>query len=283
MNKYRRTDEEVGAALVEQRDFLRRSCEAYDAGILAEAKRIATAIYIICHDGSGTNTRSLLRQLKLKDGLKFISTAKSLEDGAVPRTALAGAMYLGGGMAFVPWFLCVNDEKPVRREVAFSRWWEETVFETVRQREIIPNGATPYIADKTLSRKNIVFFMRSQDNGSHFDRELRDEAYSAMAKWRTGFEYELGETGVFNRVPNPHLATVRQIAWELEQTLVSIPGGPTLPPPEAAAEWLKAPPSQYLLDSGMHSIRMRIAPDLVPQGRVVPYGPLHPKADQDKP
>jgi len=68
--RYQKPKEEIRASLQEQLDHMRRSAEAFDSGTLAEGQRLATSVYVICSDG-GRNSRSLLSQLGVRDGMKF--------------------------------------------------------------------------------------------------------------------------------------------------------------------------------------------------------------------
>jgi hypothetical protein len=80
-----------------------------------------------------------------------------------------------------------------------GKWYSEAVFFT-------GNG-------KALSRKNLIFSLRNQMGGSHVDPTIKDEGnvtddiapFAAMSG---------------GAVPNGHFATMRQIAWELDASLI---------------------------------------------------------------
>jgi hypothetical protein len=111
--------------------------------------------------------------------------------------------------------------------LSFSKWWEEPIFQ-----EIAPSKPGFPLGDgRKLSRKNLVFHLRSQDGGGHYDTELRHEPYIGLAVRRRIGIYR-DNNGAAEPIGDPHLASMRQIAWELEQSLKDIPGGPEIPPPE---------------------------------------------------
>jgi hypothetical protein len=68
-----RPREEVLDALNQQREALIASCKSYDEGNRWEALRLATAVYIIVHDG-GRNSKSILTQLGLRGSLRFVGS-----------------------------------------------------------------------------------------------------------------------------------------------------------------------------------------------------------------
>lgn len=88
-------------------------------------------------------------------------------------------------------------------------WWEEGIYVNHQGKE--------------LSRRNLCWALRSRDGGSHFDENLPDDPYLHMKEQvghSMGFPIKLpsGEEGV--QSPDyPHLATMRVIAWEIEQSL----------------------------------------------------------------
>jgi hypothetical protein len=63
---------ELEQHLAEQVSFLRVSAQAFDAGLEAEAKRLATSIRVLVHD-TGIS-KSLIGQLGLKESMRFEDT-----------------------------------------------------------------------------------------------------------------------------------------------------------------------------------------------------------------
>lgn len=209
----------------EQRDALESSCRSFDEGKRWEAKRLATATYVLCHDPPTPRkhslSKSLLGQLGLKHRLNYLSTKGNIPDGMIPWIPLA--------------FMRANETAPFEfmpklevgqenwKWLSFSSWWEEPVFKT-------PLG-------KKLSRKNLVFAMRSQDGGSHADEVIRDEEYATLRRlnderlqrskahvagkpririvlnaYKASKESDAAD---FEPIPGAHLVTMRQIAFEL--------------------------------------------------------------------
>lgn len=217
MATYIKTNVELQQELYEQVAALRASSENYDAGARWEAKRLATTTYILLNDG-GRNNKALLTQLGLKESLRFISTVKpATADGESPLPLATIVIRMAHGDYTYQPFL---DAATNRREISFSKWYDETVFLT-------GNG-------KVLSRKNLIFSLRDQMGGSHVDSTIKDEAFH----WLTRGAHTISPGPITDDsgnvtddiapfvamsggyVPNGHFATMRQIAWELNTSLV---------------------------------------------------------------
>jgi hypothetical protein len=201
-----RTREELIAELETQLDFLRSSGAGFDAGNLMEAKRLATTVCVLVEDGR-RNTRSVLTQLGTRHTLQFMSTARPLD----PRNMLSESplviVRLGeGGGRYLPRF---DNSIPTPKWLSFVDWWND-----------------PIIRDKsrqTLSRRTLTRALRDQEGGSHFDENLSDPVYIGVAKENSmGWVITTAE-GTRPLDPGPHLASMRQISWELEQSLQDLP------------------------------------------------------------
>jgi hypothetical protein len=214
---YEKSPEEIIDALRRQLANMRRSFAAFDEGFEEEAERIASSVYIICQD-SGRNNKSLLNQLCFKDHIKIPETCLRFkpEPGVVrgdpPLTACM--IKEDGTITYVP---PLGSSKQILStpRVAFSRWWEHGVYQSRR-------------TGLMLSRKNLVFGLRSQDGGAHVDSSLKSEAYYRFSRlgdhvsWNTEKTlsvFSLSNGGV--PVTNGHLVSMRQIGWELDQALIS--------------------------------------------------------------
>ncbi|AMA58064.1 hypothetical protein [Bradyrhizobium sp. CCGE-LA001] len=204
----KRTEEEKIAALAEQMEMLKASSENYDRGNCWEAKRLATTVATLLLDGRG-KIRPLLVQLGLRSTLQFISTARSLETMR-PRLALVAILLDGGPVRYSPYCDTEDFKLPWTHEMKFQEWWEEPVF-----------GAAD---GRTLSRKNVVFSLRSQDGGAHFDENWGNDLSKMIA---TTNDEQL-TTGDGKPIANAHLGTMRQIAWELTETLKPVLGNQKL-------------------------------------------------------
>lgn len=102
--------------------------------------------------------------------------------------------------------------------MSFDEWWEtEAIFAT-------PDG-------QTFSRKNLVFSMRTQDGGAHFDERWENALYRVMAtatdervrRSGGGLNISVGATPPEGQpIPDAHLASMRQVAWELLTALKAL-------------------------------------------------------------
>jgi hypothetical protein len=111
-----------------------------------------------------------------------------------------------GGIRFVPRFsLEVPLDPPTY--VQFSTWWVKESIYTV------PGGAGE------LSRRRMVFALRHQDGGGHIG-QLTDDLYVRLKAG--GGYFTSGPNGASIPMPAAIPATMRQIAWEVEETLKEI-------------------------------------------------------------
>ncbi len=198
----KRSPEELKQALVTQRGFLAASCKAYDDGNRREAFRIATVIHTLVHD-YGEKTKSVLRQLGVKGKMRFVASAPPASPENIARsTMLVWLRIQGDGTAeFVP--ILDNSPHPLR-SLQFDQWWTEIVMQDGPFR---------------LSRKNLVFALRNQEGGAHFDDDLPNPNYVRFSQEQISTPFVTS----FAKAPTPvlgaELATMRQIAWELEKTI----------------------------------------------------------------
>ncbi|RYE84675.1 MAG: hypothetical protein EOO65_01835 [Methanosarcinales archaeon] len=201
---HQKSREELEQALVRQTAHLRRSAQAYDDGVLEEAERLASSIYILVHDGWG-KTKSLLGQLGLIAKMRFVDSATPKSPDAYYQSNIMCGFEAGeNGWSFIP--KCQFGDKEPTRLVKFTEWWSQEVYSTA--------------AGLELTRKNLVFALRMQDGGGHVDDEITDKAYHWLATKGDDRAEVIHPSGNTN-VNNGHWATMRQIAWEMDQTLIS--------------------------------------------------------------
>lgn len=220
MTSFVRSHSDLLQEIREQAEALRSSASAYDSGKLWEAKRLATTVYILVHDG-GRNNKSLLGKLGWKNS--FPSTAN--KSTPLPLAVIEiDVKPQGRGMSFIPHLdsgvQCIVD-------IPFSRWYEEVVFCTGKLK---------------LSRKNLIFTFRSQFGGAHVDSEITDEAFGWLLR-DSPFRISTGPSvyrdsnnnilspkdieglpalaEIDGPVPNGNFASMRQIAWEIDRKLAS--------------------------------------------------------------
>jgi hypothetical protein len=211
-----RTHAEALANLAEQRSFIRKSAEAYDAGDIAEAKRISTAAYVLLNDGN--NSASILSQLGMKSILMFADSARDKNGWPMITLVLVNVPAGGGDPSFMPYCQIPgppSSTMPWLTAVKFEDWWKRVIF--------IQNDGT------TLTRGGLIFSMRSTDGGAHYDPDwTAKNIYPAIAtKGDPTFRFE-GSSFIYGNSPrgeplsNAHLACMRQIGWEIEETFRSV-------------------------------------------------------------
>lgn len=210
----------------DQIDALRASCEGYDRGDRWEAKRIATALHILCHDpplDRKSKSKSLLSRMGIKHQLSFISSIRPDAKTYVPTVLLAIVKFDNEeGPYFAPML-----ESGWEHHLQFLKWYNETVF---------------YGKGVEISRKNLILTMRNQDGGAHVDGQISLEDYvrfryendtrilrskkmiPGTGKYEiildidSGFPPEV-DFEDYQTVPFAHLATIRHIGFEFLKSL----------------------------------------------------------------
>jgi hypothetical protein len=195
--KQRQTANEIKRHLQEQIAFLKASCEAYDNGVEAEAKRLASTLRLLLHD-KGKST-SLLSQSSLKS-IDFVNTAYPIvQENKVGHHGLVSqCMPPGAEVRFMPFL----DQYPSEAlgKSSFDDWWTQTVI-------VDRNGAS-------FSRSRLVLEIADTDGGAHVDPTLKDD-YAKLSR-----ENSLGWVqGSAQPILAVELASARQIAHELLKSL----------------------------------------------------------------
>lgn len=183
---------------------LRASCASFDQGNAWEAMRLATSTYIMVNDG-GRNARSILTHLGIRDSISFIASGHDIRSSRnmVADTPLVLAvMQIGGPSDYVP---RGNQTPELERLLSFGAWWErDYIFRS-------GDGLNK------LTRKKLVFALRNQEGGSHYDGELTDPDYIEAAHGKTWMA--LSSDGSRRPLRQLELVTMRQVAWELLESL----------------------------------------------------------------
>lgn len=232
--RFERPREDLEAKLRSQMANMRRSCEAFDEGAHEEAERLASSVFIICHDGG--KQQSLLTMLQMKRDARFYDTALK----AIPAEPdvvqlgppLLAVMNDAAGMRYVAPLGPAPSAQDEPWLVKFSKWWDQTVYANSRGHK--------------LSRKNLVFAMRSQDGGGHVDSALTNEAYYRFLahgdhqSWNAEGTLSINTQSPGIAADNLHWLSMRQIAWEVANALQRLGFDERLPPPEQP-EYLAAP------------------------------------------
>jgi hypothetical protein len=196
--------DELRAAFDVQRRALIASCESYDSGHLWEALRLATSVHTLVHDG-GKNNRSLLSQLGVRGSMRFLASGRDIagSKNLLADTPLVIMRVTGSGVFYVPRLEGASPREA--RWLQVGKWWEEDL--------IFRSGGGHH----RLTRKKLVFALRNQEGGSHFDAELKDPSYIEMAHGKT-WSMELSD-GTKRELRQLELATMRQVAWELLESV----------------------------------------------------------------
>jgi len=200
---------ELEQALVRQMSHLRISSKLYDEGNQWEAERLATAIYLICHD-SGKNYTSVLKHVGIKEKILFPDTT-SLTINTANSFSMTPPMLAhwktAEGLSLNARLGDVN----LMAKISFNKWWDQTVFTA-------ENGMS-------MSRKNIVYRSRSKDGGAHVDATNSDEVYERLKTQSSHFTVTVNGSPTWiarvGNFTNGHWATIRQIAHELDSALAA--------------------------------------------------------------
>ena len=186
-------------------ELLRNAADRYDGGSEVEAKNLAVRIRVLAHDGAGSGS-SLLTQLGVKERLPYRDTAVAEHPPEV--------IVLHAGLCMISATLSpdgssrysapLGDLSPDRRHppASFVDWW-----------------LLPVLWDdhgNTFCRRDFVLSVCNTDGGAHHDHAL-DVAYAELTRKKAlGFRPGGPDDAL---VPHVALPSVRQIAYELEQTL----------------------------------------------------------------
>lgn len=198
-----RTPADIREALENQKAAIRDSCAGFDAGKKWEALRLATAVYVLVHDG-GKRNRSLLTQIGAMPGLKFICTGHPIEMtnlvSSNPLAIIRMNSTEGSG------YRARLDENPVHhRWAGFTEWWDTD--------KIFSSGS----GKNLVSRKNLVFYLRNKDGGSHYDESVEGPEYLSMAYGEHWIMVSSGKPPA--ALQDLALVSMRQVAHELLRSL----------------------------------------------------------------
>lgn len=218
------------ARLGEQLAFLDASADAYDRGIESEAIRLAATIRVLVHDGRPPS-RSLLSHLLVRDRLPWTDTAA----GEIRESALSVGSGLSmmrmstdgsGTSSFQPLLGQLPPER-IHPAAAFVDWWNDPVLTDA--------DGTSY------NRRSLVLWVTNKEGGAHVDENL-PASYVALRRENSigitqvpvphvngsglGFSIASTATGITRQrldgLPLENscvLANIRQIAWELRDTI----------------------------------------------------------------
>jgi len=200
-------------------ELLTLSCEQFDKGSVAVAVQIATQLRVLVHDTD--KSHSLLQQLGIKNSLQYsdssikhrgisflhiehmsnqvISISDSIYAGLLIKKMSNGDREHFPTLDFAP-LLEANLHDTTK--VDFDTWYTgQTMFECMGLK---------------MTRKDIIYMLANREGGAHVDLRYSD-AYKYF-KEPTMLNITInGLKACFRQ--NPVYVSVRQIAWELMESL----------------------------------------------------------------
>lgn len=183
--------------LCRQLEFLRRSCDLYDAGHLDEAIRLAVGIRVLIHDTG--SSKSLLQQMGVKEQVKLATSfgfSETLPKNFQPTSIFPVFANSAAGGTSVPF--------PLRTPpilMAVNEWWGETLW----------------MQESTLTRGKIILDTANKEGGAH----VQANAPVTIQDLRRGLSQltSVKINGVEVGTPeNYHFILIRQFAHELLQS-----------------------------------------------------------------
>ena len=200
---YEQTPEDLQASLREQVQLLRDSAGLFDAGQPGHALNLAVRLRVMLHDTKGSH--SLLGQIGIKERLTFLDTALDPEPGNEASTAIV-MIHLGtsGSQIFTPPLGNLSPRRQRKPRKSFDEWWHSVVILDRPRNE--------------FTREGLVLALAHWEGGAHVDPEW-ESAYADVAKNGSLGWILSSESGIRPLIENPVPASVRQIAFEVDQTL----------------------------------------------------------------
>ncbi len=199
-NRVVRSREDLKEELRDQLDLLRVSCTAYDNGVEAAGKTIATILRVLLY--SHKQSRGLLDQLGYRSG-KFISSCEDFDESNIaPRPTILTMNVTKTAVKWEP-RACTDPHCRESRKLPFTEWWSETIVLDGKRRR--------------FTRMDLVMHVADTDGGAHVDPGL-DDSYMDLTRGNS-IGYKFGDQAI-PFVGRPVLACMRQIAHEVIATLL---------------------------------------------------------------
>ena len=191
----------------EQRDLLRALGDAFDAGTRIMGFPLSTAIRVLVHDAASSH--ALLAQTGDLEGLQLLDTSLPLDPSNLLAHGGLVIMEVTGGVGanWVP--RCSIPGPPVPRaeprDVLFSAWWKSDVMKD--------HAGVPW------SRSRMVLAIANKEGGAHVDPSRPLDIQAIEDENSMGWTFEDPIVGAKPMSEGPLMPSVRQIAYELEQTI----------------------------------------------------------------
>jgi hypothetical protein len=198
----RRTKYGLLLAFLRQHGALRLSATSFDFGHLAEASRIASAIFILLGPKSRSHT-SIVEALSWDVRMATTTPSGSLMIiECIPVEAV--------GERPASWFIHAlpagRDAVRGGQPLSVLDWWSEVILRS---------------DEGTLSRLDVVRIMRDREGGAHLDSTITSAAYKDVLLHGAGFNYQPSREAPAQPVESSLEAIMRQIGNEVLQTLAS--------------------------------------------------------------
>jgi hypothetical protein len=201
-----RARDEILRRLAYHRKALGAFAKMYDDGEPLAALGLAVSVYLIVHDPS-KHDKSLLTQLGLKDKIQFIASAPPTRPGNLARDVpMVGQRMQRIGHEIVGSYIPFLGSGPYQhRPLQFSRWWKDE--------EIFRDG------NAHMNRQKLVFTLRSQEGGTHLDKDQLNPYFEKMSKEGISTPIVAVSGQADQPLLNLEYAIMRQITWELLASL----------------------------------------------------------------
>jgi len=191
------------ATLREHRAFLEASAASFDTGFEAEAKRLAVSLRVLLHHTP--KSHALLDQLGVKDKLRFTDTSEPMEPGMLGPNPGLGMLRVRPGEGRYIATLRGLPPPRIKPPIKFTPWWTSGVGEG---------------GEGTLwSRRGFVMALAKKEGGAHGDPRLTDAYEHLVHANGLGFSVPTASGAAEPFAGSPVAASVRQITYELPETL----------------------------------------------------------------
>ena len=206
MQAHHRDRADLIRKLKDQVELLHVLGEVFDSGQRIVAYPLATAIRVLVHDTNSSH--ALLAQLDELPTMQFCDTSLPFNPNKVIETH-GGLVLLkattGTGAEWAP--LCEVPAPPGAepRGIPFQSWWETDVMSDSQ--------------GTTWSRRRMVLAIANREGGAHIDPSQPVDVRAIEEENSMGFGYSDPIEGDRPMSNGPLLPSIRQIAYELEQSI----------------------------------------------------------------
>lgn len=215
--KVRRDESEFAGQLRTQIKFLRSSCASYDDGETDEALRLAVHIRVLVHDTPRSTSLLTHMGVKKRWTWRHSQPATPLPVGQIGNMLAASQQETDmlGRPRITHVALCGDlpglaatdsnvppESRPIK--IGFDSWWTDVVIRDAIGEE--------------FSRRDLVLALANQEGGAHVD-SLVEKRIVDLSRNNSLAAYAFTGTQVIPFGNNPLKEAVRQIAWEVDETV----------------------------------------------------------------